>query len=74
MSVALISKPDATLLNMGQKDVDLSKLCFQANDGKSTTYQVDTIDERLAQGTLKSGKAVSGFFQFTGTKVFMAHQ
>ncbi|MHC8346714.1 DUF4354 family protein [Pseudomonas sp. RT6P73] len=57
---------DAMLLNGGQKDVDLSKLCFQAYDAKGNAYHVDTIDESLVQGVLKPGKAVRGFYQFTG--------
>lgn len=55
---------NASLLNGGKKDIDLSKICYKAYDSKGNSYQLDTIDEKLSQGLLKSGKSVQGFYQF----------
>ncbi|WAC46449.1 DUF4354 family protein [Pseudomonas sp. SL4(2022)] len=57
---------DASLLNTGKEDVDLSKLCFQAYDAKGNAYGIDTIDESLSEGILKEWQSVRGFYQFTG--------
>lgn len=54
----------ASLLNVGVKDIELSGLCYKAYDAKGNSYELDTIDEKLSQGFLKSGKTVQGFYQF----------
>jgi hypothetical protein len=59
---------EATLLNTGKEDLDLSKLCFQAYDAKGNAYGVDTIDQGLTEGTVKPLQSVRGFYQFTGEK------
>ncbi|MCI4604634.1 DUF4354 family protein [Pseudomonas fluorescens] len=51
----------ASLLNVGVKDIELSGLCYKAYDAKGNSYELDTIDEKLSQGFLKSGKTVQGF-------------
>lgn len=57
---------DAVLVNTGKEDIDLDTLCFEAFDAKGHGYSLDAMDEALAQGTLKAGSSVKGFYQFSG--------
>ncbi|CAI8758486.1 hypothetical protein EMIT0P265_180026 [Pseudomonas zeae] len=57
---------DVVVVNTGQDDIDLSKVCYQAYDAKGAGYEVDAVDEALVIGMLKPGISVKGFYQSSG--------
>lgn len=57
---------NTVVLNVGNHDVELSKVCYSAYDAKGNVYALDTMDEALSVGVLPPGKTVQGFYQFTG--------
>lgn len=65
---------EVTLGKLAGKDVNLSKLCLKAYSPDNKEFKLDTIDEKLAKGTLKDGKIVRGIAVFSSddTTVFQA--
>jgi hypothetical protein len=56
---------EVTINNLSNKDVDLSSLCLNILGPDNKQFKLDTVDEILVKGTLKSGKAVKGMALFS---------
>ncbi|GEM_PF-1842620 len=55
---------DIAVANTGEADINLDDVCFIAHGDTGKTFNTDTIDEKLASGTLKPGEQVKGFVAF----------
>ncbi|MBC2883929.1 DUF4354 family protein [Ochrobactrum sp. CM-21-5] len=56
---------DVVITNHGDKDVDLEKVSFVANDGIDKKFGVSIIEDKISTGTLRAGQVIKGFIGFS---------
>jgi hypothetical protein len=56
-----------SVANISDKTLDLSKLCIQVFSSDGKAFKLDTVDEKLASGSLKPNVMVKGEAVFTSS-------